>query len=394
MSVIKIIIIIIIIIAELKNLDRKTRKFLTMNGIHHPKSDVDRLYLPRQEGGRGLVQIENSYKISTVGLEKYLREKDDQFLKAVLRHENAKKKYSIVKQARKFMNGVQINEERDNINEVTDNIRKYKKQLKHHFMVKMKETWEEKPLHGQYPKRLEKADTDKEATNKWLRSSGLKGETEGFIIAAQDQSLPTKLYHHQIIKDGSDPKCRLCNAYNESVDHLISGCPVLAKKEYIERHNTVAGYVHWNLCKHYNMETKLNWYEHNPLTVVDNQQATILWDMPIHTDREISANRPDIIVKDKSEQKCYLIDISVPNDQNVGVKELEKRSKYKDLEIEISRMWGMKVVNVPVIIGALGLVKKGMEKNIKNLPGTIRIEQCQKTVLLKTAHILRKALSL
>ena len=57
-------------------------------------------------------------------------------------------------------------------------------------------------------------------------------------------------------------------------------------------------------------------------------------------------------------------------------------------------MWGMKVVNIPVIIGALGLVKKGMEKNIKNIPGAITIELCQKTVLLRTAHILRKALSM
>ena len=57
-------------------------------------------------------------------------------------------------------------------------------------------------------------------------------------------------------------------------------------------------------------------------------------------------------------------------------------------------MWGMEVINIPIIIGALGLIKKGMEKNIKSLPGTMNIEQCQKTVILKTAHILRKALAM
>ena len=58
---------------ELARLDTKTRKFLTMYKKHHPKSDEDRLYLPRTEGGRGLIQLELSYKSTTIGLDKYLR---------------------------------------------------------------------------------------------------------------------------------------------------------------------------------------------------------------------------------------------------------------------------------------------------------------------------------
>ena len=58
----------------LVKLDTKTRKFLTMYKMYHAKSDVDRLYLPRTEGGRGLVQLELSYKTTTIGLDKYLQE--------------------------------------------------------------------------------------------------------------------------------------------------------------------------------------------------------------------------------------------------------------------------------------------------------------------------------
>ena len=43
---------------ELAKLDTKTRNFLTMYKMHHPKSDVDRLYLLRNEGGGGLIQLE------------------------------------------------------------------------------------------------------------------------------------------------------------------------------------------------------------------------------------------------------------------------------------------------------------------------------------------------
>ena len=43
---------------ELKSLDRKTRKFMTMYGALHPKSDIGRIYLSREMGGRGLISCE------------------------------------------------------------------------------------------------------------------------------------------------------------------------------------------------------------------------------------------------------------------------------------------------------------------------------------------------
>ena len=86
------------------------------------------------------------------------------------------------------------------------------------------ETWEKKPMHGQYPDRVKKADVDKENTHKWLRSASLKWETQGFIIAAQDQSLATNNYQSKIIKDGTNPKCRLCHEYDETIEHITSGC--------------------------------------------------------------------------------------------------------------------------------------------------------------------------
>ena len=67
---------------------------------------------------------------------------------------------------------------------------------------------------------------------------------------------------------------------------------------------------------------------------------TILYDMPIHTDREISANRPDILIKNNRDKKCALIDVAIPSDKNTSKKISKKVSKYKDLEIEISRECG------------------------------------------------------
>ena len=59
-------------LTEIKKVDTKIRKLLTMHRMHHPKSDVNRLYLPRKEGGRGLVQLELSLKTSIIGMDTYL----------------------------------------------------------------------------------------------------------------------------------------------------------------------------------------------------------------------------------------------------------------------------------------------------------------------------------
>ena len=71
--------------------DTQTRKVLTMYKMHHPKSDVERLYLLRSKGGRGVVQLELSYKTTTIGLDKYLLH----FFKD---HDDKKSLYSISRQ--------------------------------------------------------------------------------------------------------------------------------------------------------------------------------------------------------------------------------------------------------------------------------------------------------
>ena len=57
---------------EIRKLDRKTRKLLTMERMHHPRADLDRMYLPRNKDGRGLIQLEIAYKTATIGLDAYL----------------------------------------------------------------------------------------------------------------------------------------------------------------------------------------------------------------------------------------------------------------------------------------------------------------------------------
>ena len=52
--------------------------------------------------------------------------------------------------------------------------------------------------------------------------------------------------------------------------------------------------------------------------------------------------------------------MTTPLDTNTLFKTTEKLTKYKDSEIEVERMWGLKITTVPVVMEALGTIKKDM----------------------------------
>jgi len=91
-------------------------------------------------------------------------------------------------------------------------------------------------------------------------------------------------------------------------------------------------------------------------------------------------------------QYCLLIDRAIPDDSNLNTKEIEKLSKYKDMEIKVSRMWKERRKIVPVVTGALGKIKKGLDKNLQLLPGHPSAREIQKITLMSTVHIIRKVL--
>jgi len=84
-----------------------------------------------------------------------------------------------------------------------------------------------------------------------------------------------------------------------------------------------------------------------------------------------------------------LIDVA---DGTVIKKEAEKILKYKDLIIEIQRMWNVTAKVISVIIGATGTISKSLRQYLSNIPGKHEIKELQKTSILGTAHILRKVL--
>jgi len=155
----------------------------------------------------------------------------------------------------------------------------------------------------------------------------------------------------------TNSNCRLCQQFDETIDHIISACAILAKERYIKRHDRVCAQLHFNICEETGVQLdKKHWYEHAPKSIEAGQggKIAILWNQQIQTDRNIPNHKPDIIIRDNEKGTCMLIDVAISWDRNVIKKEAEKILKYKDLTIEIQLMWNVKTKVIPVIIGATG----------------------------------------
>ena len=152
--------------------------------------------------------------------------------------------------------------------------------------------------------------------------------------------------------------------------------------------------VHWKLARKCNFEAGDKWCEHKPESVLENEDYKILWDFSIQTDHVIEAQRPDLVVVDKKERICKIIDFVVPGDSRIEEKEKYKIEKYQDLGRELQKIWNVKMNIIPLVVGSLGAIPKQFGNRLKEIGITVGRAQVQKTVLLGTARILRKVLEI
>jgi hypothetical protein len=132
----------------------------------------------------------------------------------------------------------------------------------------------------------------------------------------------------------------------EHMKHTVTRCTTFGQSEYTNRHSKVAGYIHWKICKHLGSRVTDNYYEHIPETVINVNGTTIMWDVPVFIDRTILAYRSDTVVHSKNGKTCLLIEIAAPDDSDGNTKEIEKLSRYKHLEIDVSKVWKVRIKTV------------------------------------------------
>ena len=145
-------------VEELQKMDRETRKLMTIYRGLHPRADVDRIYLPREIGGRGLKAVEDTVREEELALLAYIN-RDEPLLNIV-------KNAGILKESPETQKQYHLRKEKERF-----------------------ENYRSKPLHGHFVRTCKEIDI--ESTYLWLKKGDIKIETEGLLTAAQDQALPT-----------------------------------------------------------------------------------------------------------------------------------------------------------------------------------------------------------
>jgi hypothetical protein len=101
----------------------------------------------------------------------------------------------------------------NNNNNLQKSLQSDTKRIKTTIARNLKERWEAKRLHGQFPRSLDERLINKEQSYQWLKFGDIKGETESVIMAAQDQAISTNYFKKKVLKQEIESKCRLCKQY-------------------------------------------------------------------------------------------------------------------------------------------------------------------------------------
>ena len=211
-------------------MDQGTRKLMIMHKALSLRVDIDRLYVSRKEGGRGLTNSENS-------LDAWIRED------------------YINKIKERWLTGIR------NIN---DNINK--------TAITKKQKWEENNCRDILSDKLTKSHARR--IGHGYKRENFKRKTESLLIAAQKITLRTNDVKAKIDKVQQNNKCNLCGERDEMINH-ISEFSKLVQREYKTRHDWMGKGIHWELCKKLKFDHTMKWCMYKPESILENETYKI-----------------------------------------------------------------------------------------------------------------------
>ena len=353
-------------IEDIKNLDIKTRKILTMTGNFHPNSDVDKLYITRSKGGRGLKSIKNLFECRIVSVYQHLKLNHQK--SEILEHVFNSEKEMLVRLSQGLLRNYDIDPD------CNDKPKKLSRKVNAVLTLKLIERYENKKMHGYFERVVLKDERiDKELSHRKTNNKNTTSHFAGYLDAIIDQEIPTKyLQHKRQIDNGITPtitnRCRLCKTSVEDVNHIISSCPMMSSRYYLQvRHDALAKYILKIIIQKNHPNFKYNESrETEYVKKVDNYEYW--WNLPIKTLTKIPHNKPDLLVWNNNDKTCTILEFSCPSDINISNKVNDKLNIYGPLVRNMQIMYPeYKFQMVPIIVGALGYVPKSLKEYIEEL---------------------------
>jgi hypothetical protein len=127
-----------------------------------------------------------------------------------------------------------------------------------------------------------------------------------------------------------------------------------------------------------------------PKPVYEERDVTVLWNQAVHTDREVTANRTGIIIKNKKRENMH-------TDRCGNTCRQKCHAKGSGKEVRIQKFRYRDTTNVELEMykytsNNRGIVTRSLRKNSEDIPGKHLIDSLQKTAILGTSHIIQKVL--
>ncbi|OTF71712.1 hypothetical protein BLA29_002093, partial [Euroglyphus maynei] len=314
---------------EYERLDVKIRKILLEYGVIRNASNVDRLYLPRNELGRGLGNVAEKSELMLFNLYEYLQNSEK--YKAII--ESEKRQATHLGMIKEFVRRTyEIPEDSVNYETIINKQRQRR-------MGRINE----KSLHKLLFEN-ENGHIDVRQSSMWLSKGNVSPQEEEMLCKLQDRNL---FWNRQ--------RCPHCKRAMISVEHLATHCGGLLSFDYKKRHNDVVRCIHMMFAKKYGITKQRRLKNYRVENVVSNERVRIKSDVPIMTDNRIDHNKPDLMIHDLKTNEIWLIEVGITNKNILPNTEITKTRKYEMLANELKSTLRANVQIVPIVITWDGL---------------------------------------
>nr|XP_027204724.1 uncharacterized protein LOC113798392 [Dermatophagoides pteronyssinus] len=338
-------------------LDVNIRKILKEYSVIRNSSNIDRLYLPRNELGRGLGNMAEKSELMLFNLNEYLLNSIN--YKAIIESEKAQATHlGTIKEF--ICRTYDIPEELL----CWDMIKNKQKQRRMNRI-------NEKALH-KIVFQNDDGYIDIRQSSLWLSKGNVSPQEEGMMCKLQDRNLFWK-----------KNKCPHCKRATATVDHLATHCGGLLNFDYKKRHNDVVRCIHMMFAKKYGITNQKRLKNYRVENVVSNERVRIKSDTPILTDNRIDHNKPDLLVHDLKTNDIWLIEVGITNKNILPNTEITKSRKYEMLSNELKTTFKANVHIIPIVITWDGLVTNYHKKHLKKIEVSTNIQAFIQTQVLK-----------
>ena len=328
-----------------------------MTGNFHPNSDIDKLYVDRKSGGRGLRSVKIMFEMRLVALRRHLTNSKNR--NEIMHYIHESETDNILRVTNDLINSQNIE---DNENDHSQKISsKYVKMNRRN----LNDRYLNKKMHSYFRNKLEKDDNiDMEKSNSRSVNKNMTFHVEGYYSTIHDQELIAKyLKNKRERDDGKQPtfnnKCRLRKTKIEVVVHIISGCPDMSSRHYLPlHHDAVTKYLFRSHIKKNIPGASFKDNRENEFVQKDNEYE-YWWNISIKAISKIPHNKPDVVIWNQNEKLCTIIEFSCPAGIIVLRKIDQKMNIYCPLLRNLQILYPeYKFDMIPIVVGALGYVPK------------------------------------